>query len=98
MVQADGFFQLEQGINSGDAWDFWKEGMTLEADVRVQPNTASYQRGIVRESGIIKDISANGNTMSFGIDWAVDNRLEQAILIHESVVAKIDPEYLMIGN
>ena len=60
LLQADGQYDLERGVNNGDAGDFWKPGMTLgpgrtndrDGGAVVYPNTDSYQNGTIALTGI----------------------------------------------
>lgn len=69
VVQADGNFDLEKGENEGDEGDFWTRGMTLGADTNSQPNTAAYQSGNLRSTGIsITILSDPGFIMNFQVE------------------------------
>ena len=58
VVQADGRFELERGINQGDSFDFFGSGTTNQLylgpgfNSTIFPNTDSYQNGIVMETNI----------------------------------------------
>ncbi|KAG7359169.1 M6 family metalloprotease domain containing protein [Nitzschia inconspicua] len=72
VVQADGLYQLERGINAGDAWDFYhSDGIDSLVPCRdptacQYPNTDSYQQGIVARTNVhITDISISGEEMTF---------------------------------
>jgi M6 family metalloprotease-like protein len=69
VLQADGKYDLEQGMNNGDAGDYWVQGMTLGPGYgQTYPNTDSYQNGNIQSTGItITDISASGSTMTFRV-------------------------------
>jgi M6 family metalloprotease-like protein len=69
ILQADGKYDLEQGMNNGDAGDYWTQGMTLgPGNGQTYPNTDSYQNGNVVSTGItITDISASGASMTFRV-------------------------------
>jgi hypothetical protein len=45
VLQADGKYDLEKGVNVGDAGDFWVKDMVLGPGPDVWPNTDSYQAG-----------------------------------------------------
>jgi hypothetical protein len=64
ILQADGKYDLEQGLNNGDSGDYYVPGMTLGPGPNVYPNTDSYQNGNIVSTGItITDI-----TFSSGLD------------------------------
>jgi M6 family metalloprotease-like protein len=72
LVQADGFFELERGVSAGDIDDiFHGTGVDellpcLTPGVCQQPNTDSYQSGIVTRTNVhITDISRSQSIMSF---------------------------------
>lgn len=54
IVQADGKFDIEKGVNNGDAGDFWTKGMTLGPGGPIDssnvkwPNTDSYSNAGIR--------------------------------------------------
>lgn len=52
VLAADGEYSIERGSSAGDVGDFWALNMTLSADPDVWPNSASYQGGVVRPTGI----------------------------------------------
>lgn len=52
VLAADGEYGIEKGSSPGDVGDLWTKNMKLSADPDVWPNTASYQGGEVRPTGI----------------------------------------------
>ena len=73
ILQADGMYHLEKGVNSGDGSDVVVPGDELkpgDPDELNYPNTDLYQRGRIKGTGIyIHDIEQNSDTsMSFTID------------------------------
>ncbi len=73
LIQADGKYDLERGINKGDAHDLFRAGYidyigpegTRSSSF---PNTNSYRNGKVRHTGIIiSNIGASGSTMIFDV-------------------------------
>lgn len=69
VLQADGNYDLEQGVNNGDAGDYWVAGMTLAPGGNGNfPNSDSYQNGNIQKTGItITDISQPGLIMTFRV-------------------------------
>eukprot|EP00539_Tryblionella_compressa_P002709 CAMPEP_0178739928 /NCGR_PEP_ID=MMETSP0744-20121128/4319_1 /TAXON_ID=913974 /ORGANISM="Nitzschia punctata, Strain CCMP561" /LENGTH=657 /DNA_ID=CAMNT_0020392669 /DNA_START=545 /DNA_END=2516 /DNA_ORIENTATION=+ len=72
LLQADGLYELERGINVGDREDFFhglgvdKLTPCLNPDDCHYPNTDSYQGGVVVGTNVyITGISSSGNIMSF---------------------------------
>jgi M6 family metalloprotease-like protein len=72
VVQADGLFELEQLLNAGDSGDFFYAGGVdkllpcIEPTKCQQPNTDSYQEGVVTQTNVhITDISDSGEEMTF---------------------------------
>ena len=74
LLQADGQYHLEQGVNNGDLGDIWTQGMTLgPGNGRIFPNTDSYQnRQITRTGILISEISASGLNMTFRVSGIND--------------------------
>lgn len=69
LMQADGRFDLEQGVNSGDAEDLWTTGMFLGPGTNgAFPNTDSYYLGETKLR--IYDILSVGSTMGFSVSWS----------------------------
>jgi hypothetical protein len=58
VLQADGKYDIEKGINNGDATDFWTEGMSLGpgdsngANNITWPNTDAYSSGTRERTGL----------------------------------------------
>lgn len=71
LLQADGNYDLEKGINNGDQGDFWVDGMMLMpggGENPTFPNSDSYAYGQVQRTGIvIKVASASGTKMRFEV-------------------------------
>jgi len=80
LLQADGYYDLENNLNTGDYADFFHADNVNElvpckkkSDCQY-PNTDSYQDGIItRSNAHITNVSASGNTMTF------DYKVEEAI-------------------
>jgi len=72
VLQADGNYDLEKGVNLGDEGDFWnRKGMILgpNDDGKTWPNTDAYQNGVVRRTGCtISIMSDPGFIMHFKVD------------------------------
>ena len=72
LLPADGNYDLEKGVNQGDAHDLWHKSSTnveLKAGGDKYPNTDSYQDGLVTETGIrIYDFSSSKGKMSFKVE------------------------------
>jgi immune inhibitor A len=68
VLQADGLYEIEQGISRGDVGDFWVQGMTLADSDTVWPNTASFQSGTATRTGItIEFLSPSMMVMNFRV-------------------------------
>jgi M6 family metalloprotease-like protein len=76
IASADRNYDLEQGGNTGDEYDFWIMGNELKpgelefeaTDFSKYPNTNSYKKGAIFPTGIrIYDISQSGTVMSFKV-------------------------------
>lgn len=79
LLQADGQYDLERGVNNGDAGDIWKPGMTLgpgstssidneSGSGVVYPNTDSYQNGNIIPTGIsIAVLKENGEHVTIQV-------------------------------
>lgn len=78
VLQADGEYHLEKGVNRGDAADFWMDGMELRPGGNGEyPNTDSYQADI-RETGItISILPPTGRVVSFQISGLLPPPTEQ---------------------
>lgn len=77
LLQADGDYDLEKGVNRGDAQDVWHAGFVNELGPSSDPstgpfpNTDAYQSGTVVQTGNrIYNISASGATMTFSFEVA----------------------------
>jgi M6 family metalloprotease-like protein len=71
LLQADGQYHMEKGVNRGDAGDVYRGGGISAITPATVPNTHRYQGGIVQTSNNkILNISAAGNTMTF--DYELD--------------------------
>lgn len=62
VLQADGLYELEQGLNNGDEGDLWRPGQSLgpgngelEANTAVYPNTDGYTNNKVKVTGFTID-------------------------------------------
>jgi M6 family metalloprotease-like protein len=77
VVQADGRYDIERGINNGDADDFWKADSVLDAPVTdsyvngptgISVKVVSYQTEdhtiVIQVSGLIDDLEARPSTIS----------------------------------
>jgi hypothetical protein len=70
MLQADGLYELEQGIDRGDATDLWQVGQELGPGMggTIFPNTDRYQGGTVSETNIrITVLEPEGNVVKFQV-------------------------------
>ena len=72
LLQADGKYDLEQAINSGDSGDLFYAGGQSRLGPSFKggnyPNTDAYQGGLIKQSGItIESISASSNRMKFTV-------------------------------
>jgi len=70
VIQADGNYDLEQGVNTGDDGDVWKPGMILgpNEDGETFPNTDSYQQGYIEPTGITIEVLENaGDNVRFKV-------------------------------
>ena len=68
ILQADGRYDIEKGVNLGDVDDLYTKGMSLGSNTTTWPNTASYQ-GDLTETGItITVLSDPGFIMLFRVD------------------------------
>ncbi len=68
VIQSDGKYDIELGINNGDDGDFWKTGMIFEPsgvnntkDEQFYPNTDSYHNGYTGLSVYVVKITNSGN-------------------------------------
>ena len=76
LAAADGRYDLEEGNNPGDDGDYWRDGAVFgpgpveseATEAGTYPNTNSYQRGNIQQTGIVIDrISSSRTTMSFRV-------------------------------
>ena len=73
LLPADGQYDLERGINMGDATDLWHSN-SIRKELRSgllasHPNTNSYQYGVVTPTGLrIYGFSTSGKIMTFKVD------------------------------
>ena len=72
LLQRDGGYDLEKGLDRGDSSDLWRQGHELLPSTNVLtgpfPNTDAYQGGNVYQTGIkITEISTSGPTMTFRV-------------------------------
>ncbi len=66
VLQADGNYDLEKGINRGDSGDAYRAGHVDSIGPATMPGTDSYQAGIVHSTGhTIRAIGAAGTSMEF---------------------------------
>ncbi|KAL7480343.1 hypothetical protein ACHAW6_006035 [Cyclotella cf. meneghiniana] len=72
LLSADGRYDLERGVNQGDAQDLWHASSInreLKSGGTKYPNTDSYRGGIVRATGIrIYGFSPSKNVMTFKVE------------------------------
>jgi|GEM_PF-1135730 M6 family metalloprotease-like protein len=70
LLQADGRNDLERGGNHGDGDDLFRATGIAETGPGTNPNTNSYQLGVVRQTGIrIYRISESAEKMTFCVDF-----------------------------
>lgn len=69
LLQADGSYDLEKGINTGDGGDYFSHPRELLPGTSGKyPNTDSYQYGELTSTGLsITEISEPGETMTFRV-------------------------------
>jgi M6 family metalloprotease-like protein len=77
VIQADGLFDLEKGVNQGDEGDFFISGRGVGPGFNgFVPNTDSYQNGTIVQTGIvISNFVRNDTVMTFqvtGLGEAMD--------------------------
>jgi hypothetical protein len=66
LLQADGDFELEMGLNRGDGQDVYHANGVSELNPNALPGTAGYQLGnIIQTENRLYDISASGANMTF---------------------------------
>ena len=70
LLQADGLYEMEKGINRGDGGDVYRSGGVSEINSTTVPNTKTYQGGTVVSTGnVISGISVSGATMTFNLSY-----------------------------
>ena len=73
LLQADGLYELEHGLDYGDADDLWYAGGKSNlgpssSNEGPYPNTDTYQNGDIRKTGVeILEIGSAGSKMSFKV-------------------------------
>ena len=70
ILPKDGLYELEQGLNNGDAGDMWLPGDVLGPGMggTVYPNTDRYQGGTIVETGLwLKVLSQEGTDITFQV-------------------------------
>ena len=103
LLQSDGEYDLEQGINRGDRTDAFGPGDYLGAggnprkDGGPYPNTDSYQRGRVEQTGIeIHEIVESKDSVSFIIDFPGDQTTSSPTTTSTSTaIAAVDKKELV---
>ena len=88
LLQADSYYDLEQGVNNGDAGDYFSANTMplLPGGKGNFPNTDSYQFGDLVQTGIsIIDISESGEIMTFRVTGLGSAPPETAPLTADSV-------------
>jgi M6 family metalloprotease-like protein len=66
LLEADGFFQLERGLNRGDGGDVYRGGGIAVVSGVSSPSTESYQTGIlIPTANVITNISVSASNMTF---------------------------------
>ncbi len=66
LLQADGLFQMERGLNRGNRGDVYHGGGVARIGPSTVPSTVSYQGGVLGATGPqISSISTAGDTMTF---------------------------------
>ncbi|MFT5412370.1 MAG: immune inhibitor A, partial [Verrucomicrobiales bacterium] len=69
LLQADGTYDLERGLDRGDRYDVYHQGGVSEISAATTPNTDGYQGGnIVVTNNRIFNISVSGSTMTFDFE------------------------------
>ena len=76
LLQADGLYELEKGLDSGDAGDVYRGGGVSAIGSDTVPNTHAYQGGVtIVTSNRISAISASAANMTFTYSRAVGGSL-----------------------
>lgn len=93
VIQADGLYDIEKGVNLGDAGDFWVKGKVL-APGPTFPNTDSIQGGVQKPTGLTITIRSDpGFIMSFQVEGISGNRAGRFPSLEKSGVGNIlDPD------
>ncbi len=66
LIEADGAFHLERGINRGDAGDVYRGGGVSTLSGVTVPSTDGYQSGaLITTANVITNISASASNMTF---------------------------------
>jgi M6 family metalloprotease-like protein len=66
LLQADGLYEMEKGLNRGNAGDVYRGGGVSQITPSTVPNTDRYQGGtVMATNNFITGITAAGNSMSF---------------------------------
>lgn len=69
LLQADGLYELERRINSGNAGDLYRSGGVVALTPATVPNTDRYQGGVVASTNnSITGIGASGASMNFTLN------------------------------
>jgi len=101
LLQSDGDYDLEQGNNRGDITDAFGPGDYLGPggtgkDGGPYPNTDSYQRGRVKQTGIeIHEIVESNDSVSFTIDFPGDKSASSSTTSTANAIAAIDRKELV---
>lgn len=71
LLQADGNYDLEKNVNTGDGGDLYRSGGVTAIGPSTVPSTDTYKGGNVADTGIsITSIGAAGSTMSYTLALA----------------------------
>jgi len=80
LLQADGLYEQEKGLNRGNAGDVYRGGGVSSITPATTPNTDRYQGGTVAPSNnSITSISTAGSTMSFTLSNSVYPAITSAL-------------------
>ena len=95
IIQSDVQYNLEKGENRGDELDIFDVGDVLDAGNSSYPNTDSYRRGLIKETGIrIYDIVKEGDKITFSIQIPEDEHEATHVENSASKVKYIAPKEL----
>jgi hypothetical protein len=91
LLQADGLYDLDKGINRGDYGDLFRDGGVLGPSVSSYgpyPNTDSYAYGKgVRRTGItITNITTSGSTISFVLQTTATSSGSSAVWLPTTLI------------